>query len=1010
MESKLFRFIWKHSRAQQLLVLVLTLTSFPLLYASLELPKIVINDAIGGSGFPRTLLGYDFDQVAYLLVLCAILLVLVLGNGAVKMWVNIYKGVMAERLLRRLRYLLVVQMLRFPASRFRAVSSGELVSMITAETEPLGGFFGDALALPVFQGGVMVTILTFMFMQDPILGLASISMIPLQAWLIPKLQRQVNRLGKQRVVKVRRLSERISETVSGAVDIRAHGVGRYALAGFAHRLGEIFVVRERIYRKKFLMKFINNFLNQLTPLLFYSIGGILVIWGDLTFGALVAALAAYKDLSAPWKELLGYYQRLSDARIKYDQLCEQFVPKRLLPGGTPAAAAPLSGAMMLDKVSVTDEDGTPLLDGAAMVCAPAEKLAVLATEGGAAKDALAHALVGLIAPRSGAVRVGEDDLATADPGAVATTFGYVGPDSHLFNDTVAGNLYMGMRHRSPGESNEAEEARAAGNVPDDPHGDWVDYDRLGLDGGAAAAVWASKVLRAVEAEDDLYAVSLSARFAGDEDPQLADKLVAARKLCRRLARQEPRFARLIKPFEWGFYNTSASVAANLLYGEARDARLQASRLGHHPYVREILARCNLIEIFTSIGLKAAATVLELFRGLPPGDALFEHFSFVDGDTLARLKAVLMRYEAHGRAGLGRDDVDELLSLTLRLVPDRHRMGFVDVELQQRILVARRAFRLHLPADLTDAVEFYSDDRFTDTLTVRDNIINGRLNLSVPKADEKVAELIDRVVDRLGLRAALIALALRTGVGIGGGRFPLPARQKLLLARAAIKRPHFLVVNGGLSALDREARSRIVAGLTALLPDTGVVWLEAERPPDGVFDRIVTLRRGQILGDDGKVAELPSATRAPEPVAEDAGELDRDAARLAAVPLFAGIDRSRLKLLAYASRKLDFTVGEAIVTQGEPADGAYVLLHGEAEVWVGSRQVAVVGANQIVGELALLADQSRTATVRAAVPVTALKLDKETFLALLREDTGVAAELTRQIGQRLVDTLATMRAA
>ncbi|NIO41991.1 MAG: hypothetical protein GTO41_18585, partial [Burkholderiales bacterium] len=52
--------------------------------------------------------------------------------------------------------------------------------------------------------------------------------------------------------------------------------------------------------------------------------------GELTFGALVAVLAAYKDISGPWKELLKFYQIKEDARIKYDLLLETFEPPGLL--------------------------------------------------------------------------------------------------------------------------------------------------------------------------------------------------------------------------------------------------------------------------------------------------------------------------------------------------------------------------------------------------------------------------------------------------------------------------------------------------------------------------------------------------------------------------------------------------------------------------------------------------------------------------------------------------------
>ena len=97
-------------------------------------------------------------------------------------------------------------------------------------------------------------------------------------------------------------------------------------ARFGKELGIVFDIRFAIYKKKFFIKFLNNFLAQLAPFFFYSIGGYLVIMGDLTLGALVAVIAAHEKLYAPWKELLSYYQLMSDARIKYEQVVIQFDP------------------------------------------------------------------------------------------------------------------------------------------------------------------------------------------------------------------------------------------------------------------------------------------------------------------------------------------------------------------------------------------------------------------------------------------------------------------------------------------------------------------------------------------------------------------------------------------------------------------------------------------------------------------------------------------------------------
>lgn len=105
MEPTLFKFIWRYSKTQQITLLFVTLLSFPFLYFSLDLPKTIINEAIAGKDFPKSVFGQDFEQIEYLLVLCFAFLGLVLINGGFKFWVNVFRGRMGERMLRRMRYI-----------------------------------------------------------------------------------------------------------------------------------------------------------------------------------------------------------------------------------------------------------------------------------------------------------------------------------------------------------------------------------------------------------------------------------------------------------------------------------------------------------------------------------------------------------------------------------------------------------------------------------------------------------------------------------------------------------------------------------------------------------------------------------------------------------------------------------------------------------------------------------------------------------------------------------------
>ena len=78
-----------------------------------------------------------------------------------------------------------------------------------------------------------------------------------------------------------------------------------------------------------------------------------------------------------------------------------------------------------------------------------------------------------------------------------------------------------------------------------------------------------------------------------------------------------------------------------------------------------------------------------------------------------------------------------------------------------------------------------------------------------------------------------------------------------------------------------------------------------------------------------------------------------------IPMFRKVDRKRLKLFALMGQSLTFRAGERLFEQGDEGDAAYVVIDGEVEVLVptetGEATVAVLGAKQIFGELAVLCD-------------------------------------------------------
>ena len=123
-----------------------------------------------------------------------------------------------------------------------------------------------------------------------------------------------------------------------------------------------------------------------------------------------------------------------------------------------------------------------------------------------------------------------------------------------------------------------------------------------------------------------------------------------------------------------------------------------------------------------------------------------------------------------------------------------------------------------------------------------------------------------------------------------------------------------------------------------------------------------------------------------------------------IPLFAKLEPAKLKLLAFTSERLNFAPGQPLFNQGDPGDAAYVIIDGEADVLVdtaaGKTRVATFGRNAIVGEIAILCDVPRTATVVAKSPLTVLRIAKDTFFRLVTEFPQMAVEIMRELAHRL----------
>ena len=127
-----------------------------------------------------------------------------------------------------------------------------------------------------------------------------------------------------------------------------------------------------------------------------------------------------------------------------------------------------------------------------------------------------------------------------------------------------------------------------------------------------------------------------------------------------------------------------------------------------------------------------------------------------------------------------------------------------------------------------------------------------------------------------------------------------------------------------------------------------------------------------------------------------------------IELFASVDESHLKVLAFATERVVIRAGEMLIRQGDDAVAAFVIVDGEAEAFIGDQDTTTkfmdVERNVFVGEMAMLSDQNYAASVRATSDVEALRITRELFFRVIDEFPEMAREVMEVVSRRLDGTL------
>jgi CRP/FNR family transcriptional regulator, cyclic AMP receptor protein len=119
-----------------------------------------------------------------------------------------------------------------------------------------------------------------------------------------------------------------------------------------------------------------------------------------------------------------------------------------------------------------------------------------------------------------------------------------------------------------------------------------------------------------------------------------------------------------------------------------------------------------------------------------------------------------------------------------------------------------------------------------------------------------------------------------------------------------------------------------------------------------------------------------------------------------VPLFSTLDKGELRGLASSMKERNFNEGDTIATEGQSGIGFFIIDEGEAVVSVGGEERATLGHGDYFGEVALIDDGARTATITAKSPLKCYGITSWEFRPLVEQNAGLAWKMLLTMAQRL----------
>lgn len=339
-------------------------------------------------------------------------------------------------------------LLHLPFRHFEVTPTG-LIGERVRQLDTIRAFFTGQMPMVIVDLAFVLVFLVALFFIHPLLAGITLAAVPVFLLLSLLFHRRQLRLVEQSFAANAAKSSHLGEAVQNALTVKGLGLEAEVERRWDQRLALAAWTGFRANHLNNMVAAVGYALTMGVSLLILSVGAVLVIDGQMTIGALIAANILATRALAPLRLVVGAWTQLQEVRKAFERIDDIMEEPTEAAPGEAGPAPRFTGKVTVENVSFAFEEGRPAALHNVDLTVPSGTVMGLIGPSGSGKTTLMRLIQGLYTPDGGRVLIDDTDIAHLSAGAVRQQLGIVPQEVQLFAGTVRDNIQMGSGHNDP---------------------------------------------------------------------------------------------------------------------------------------------------------------------------------------------------------------------------------------------------------------------------------------------------------------------------------------------------------------------------------------------------------------------------------------------------------------------------------------------------------------------------------------------------------------------------------